>query len=106
MTATNQTTTQILNYLYDLKIYAWRQNTSGIPMSDGKFRPAAKTGLSDILAILPPVGRFLAIEIKTGSDRLRPEQEGFLKNVQRAGGFALVVVSFDDFVDKLNSLDI
>lgn len=104
MSQTNETTRAILNFLFEKRIFAWRQNTGGIPDPRGFFRPAAKTGVADILAIVPPNGQFLAIEIKTGRDRLRPEQEGFLQNVRTMGGLALVVKDYDQFLDSFQKL--
>lgn len=105
MTKTNETTHQISDHLFNLQIFSWRQNTTGIPLPGGGFRPAAKKGVSDILAILPPDGRFLAIEIKTGRDKLSPEQEGFLRNVEKMGGIGLVVKDFEDFKGKFEELE-
>lgn len=51
----------------------------------------APAGTSDILAILPPQGRFLAIEVKTPSGRLTADQRAFLEGVRRCGGVAMVV---------------
>ena len=103
-TITNETTSKILKFLFEHQIFAWRNNITGIPLSGGGFRPAAKTGVSDIIALLPPQARFCAIEVKTGRDRLRPEQEGFLKNVERMGGITLVVKDFEDFFEQWTSL--
>lgn len=102
MSQTNDTTRAILKFLFDKKIFAWRENTTGIPLPDGTFRPAAKTGKPDIMIILPPAGRFLAVEVKTGRDRLRPEQEGFLHNVRLMGGLAMVVKDFPDFLQQFS----
>lgn len=102
--ATNETTKAILHFLFLKKIYAWRNNTTGIPLPNGGFRPAAKKGTSDILGIIPPKGVFLAIEVKTGKDRLRPEQIGFIQSVKDSGGIALVVKDFGDFLTQWSSL--
>ncbi len=105
MTQTNETTRLILKYFFDHGIFAWRNNTTGIPLPDGRgFRPSAKKGVSDILALLPPQARFCAVEVKTGKDRLSPEQTGFLATVKRFGGVALVVKDFQDFEDQFISL--
>jgi hypothetical protein len=101
---TNETTKQILHFLFLKKIYAWRNNTTGIPLPNGGFRPAAKKGTSDILGFIPPNGRFLAIEVKTGKDRLREEQIGFIQSVKDSGGIALVVKDFDEFLAQWNAL--
>jgi hypothetical protein len=97
MSLTNKITNQIKYYLFTKGIFSWRQNTLPIPLPNGGFRPTAKTGISDIIAILPPRGRFLGIEIKTGRDRLRPEQLGFKANVERMGGIYMEVKNFEDF---------
>ncbi len=101
---TNQLTSQIIDYLLRHKCFAWRQNTNGLldPRS-GIYRPSQKAGVSDILAVLPPTGTFLAIEVKTGRDTLRPAQEGFLASVTAAGGLVLVVhnfIQFEEFIKQ------
>src|SRR3990167_6602807 len=104
MSTTNETTKQILNYLFEQGVFAWRQNTVGIPTQRG-WRPAAKTVVADILAVLPG-GKFMACEVKTNKDRLRPEQIGFLKNVESAGGVALIIKDFEDFRRQYDKSDI
>ena len=89
-TITNEATLKILNILFERRIYAWR-NSTGALGTRGHFYQMGKVGSSDIFALLPPNGRFLGIEIKTGADQLRPEQEGFIKNVQQMGGGIIVV---------------
>lgn len=99
MFESNDLTRQILDYLFLQGIYAWRQNSTGLfDPRKGIYRPAAKKGVSDILAIVPPTGRLLAIEVKVGKDRLRPEQEGFLRSVQDMGGLAFVARDFEQTV--------
>lgn len=105
MTKTNETTQLILNYLFKKGIYAWR-NSVGAIKSQGKFYQMGKLGSSDIFAVLPPHGTFLGIEIKTGADKLRPEQVGFIKNVQFRGGGAIVVKDFDDFFEQFRIIEI
>lgn len=100
---TNETTTRILNSLLRYGVFAWRNNTVGIPIHrDGQivgFRPSAKVGVSDIIGVYPCLGKglFLSIEVKTGKDRLRPEQEGFIQTINKLGGVALVVKDYEDF---------
>jgi len=102
MSATNETTKQILNYLFEQRIYAWRQNTAGIPLPSGGFRPAAKTGVGDIIIVFK--GRHIEVEIKSGKDRLRPEQIGHGINLKRAGGLQLVVKDFPDFLFQFENI--
>lgn len=102
---TNQTTVKILDFLIRHKIPCRRINVLGVPITrDGAqvgYRPSTMVGMSDILAWLPPSGRGLAVEIKTGKDKLRPEQVAFLSGIEKAGGISLVVSSFEDFEQKI-----
>jgi penicillin-binding protein-related factor A (putative recombinase) len=92
----NELTQKILDFLYRQGAYAFRVNTTGVPDAvRGRPRAAAKKGISDILAVYK--SRFIAIEVKVGKDQLRPEQIGFLKNIDHYGGFALVAKDFETF---------
>lgn len=71
-----------------------------LPTKHGMYQ-MGKVGSSDIFAILPPAGTFLGIEVKTGKDSLRPEQTGFIKNIEAMGGKCLVVKDFEDFEKKV-----
>lgn len=111
MSVTNETTKKILEDLYRRDVFAWRQNTGGIPIH-GKggiegFRPGGKRGIPDILGIQSTVcrecgtkGVFVGVEIKTGKDKLRPEQVGFHETARKLGAKILVVKDFEDFKDK------
>ena len=102
---TNETTNAILRFLFNAGIYSYRQNSLGVPIpGTGRFRSAPKTGLPDIVTILPPNGKHLGIEVKTGSDRLRPEQVGTLENIKRMGGAAFVVKDFEDFKSQFETI--
>jgi hypothetical protein len=101
---TNETTNAILDFLFRARIFSFRQNISGIPVPGGGFRPSGKRGQPDIVGILPPSGRFLGIEVKTGKDRLSPEQIGFHKNSRDAGALILVVHDFNDFLTQWNNI--
>lgn len=92
---------QILTYFdknFQDEVYAWRQNTTGIPDGKGHLRTAAKVGITDIVACA--FGAFVGIEIKTGKDRLRVEQIGFIKNIKHRKGIAIVVHDFEDFLSQ------
>ena len=92
--------------LYYLKvggILAWRTNNTGIydPVKK-RFRAfQGLRGVSDILGILAPSGRLLAVETKGPTGRLTPEQKVFLDRVRAAGGLALVVRDVDELVKAL-----
>jgi len=89
-------------------IPAWRNNTGGLPVQapstrvkvcgqtlevPGKrrFLRFGKKGSSDILGVLPPEGRFLAVETKRPGEKPTPEQVAFLDMISAAGGLALVI---------------
>jgi hypothetical protein len=66
---------------------AFRKNTTG------------RLGTSDILGVLPVNGRFCAIEVKIGRDKLTDDQTQFLTDVRKAGGLALEARdTFDAFL--------
>lgn len=44
---------------------------------------------------------FVALEVKVGTDRLRPEQRAFLEKVQTAGGIAAEIRSVQDAIAAL-----
>ncbi len=54
-------------------------------------------GGSDLVGIAPD-GRFLAVECKAATGRVRPEQVQFIDAVRRAGGLAGIARSADDAV--------
>ena len=86
---TNEATQLILNFLFKKGIYAKRHGVTGFSR-DNHFYQAGVPGGSDIFAWLPPHCIFLGIELKRGHDKLRPEQEGFIKNIQLMGGGVIV----------------
>lgn len=67
------------------------KNDAGIPIRFGVGSP----GGSDLVGIAPN-GKFLAVEMKTRTGRIRPEQQRFIDAVNRAGGIAGVCRSVED----------
>ncbi len=85
-------------------IPAWRNNTGAAKASyAGKMRYIRYSvpGASDVFAVLPPTGRFLAAEAKVGNNKTTPEQDAFLDNVKRAGGLAVVFHTLDELADAI-----
>jgi len=107
---TNELTQKILLFLFREGVYARRHGvvSSVASYTDSKgdtknrFVHGGITGGSDIFVWLPPSmgNKFWGIEIKTGKDRLRPEQVGFMLSVQKMGHLASVVKDFDDFLEQ------
>jgi hypothetical protein len=48
-------------------------------------------GEADIQGLIPPMGRGLAVEVKVGKDRLRPQQAQWAKMWVAGGGVHLVI---------------
>jgi hypothetical protein len=63
--------------------------------------PGLTTGASDLLGILAPLGRIVALEAKTGKAVATPEQERFMALVRKRGGFAAVFHSVDEAKEAL-----
>jgi hypothetical protein len=94
-------------------VFVWKQNTTG--MYDPKtkrfraLRGFCKVGISDILMVTSPDGRFGAIEVKTperakAMTRLHgfpctPEQNYFIQRVKTNGGFAGVATSLEEAIE-------
>ncbi|WP_167855506.1 VRR-NUC domain-containing protein [Hymenobacter fodinae] len=89
-TPTNSLTKALLVLLTLEGCTVWRQNNAGVFDNTLQVWRAGSSnpGISDILGYHRATGRFLAIEVKVGKDKLRPEQITFLEEVRRAGGFA------------------
>lgn len=117
MSQTNDTTRDILSHLFTARVFAWRQNVLPIPIYRAGqavgFRSGSKQGLPDICGIIPAgllrsggqlYGVPLFIEVKTGRDRLRPEQLGFIETARKMGGVVLVVKDFNDFKRQWDEL--
>jgi len=102
---------QILQYLSAKGIFAIRVNSGATQITnkkDGKTRYVrfnSAIGCSDIIAIWPKSGRFLAIEVKRPGGRLTPEQKQFQERVEASKGMAIVCYSVDDLISFLDSME-
>lgn len=72
------------------------KNAAGIPIKFGLC-----VGSSDLIGVSPD-GRFLAVEVKTPTGRIRPEQKRFIEAVRRHGGIAGIARSPADAVALLS----
>ena len=78
-------------------VVVWRNSVGVATYRDGRIMPyGLAKGASDLLGILAPQGRFLALEVKSAAGRLTDEQALFLALVRRCGGFAATVRSVPD----------
>ena len=84
--------------------FVWKANTTGIfDPTKNVFRSLSGyciRGVSDILGIMHPNGRMIAMEVKTPQRRnkVTAEQSYFLEQVKSFGGVAGVVTSIDDAI--------
>jgi hypothetical protein len=77
---------QILVWLESTGLLYWRQNAGFV----GHIT-LGPPGISDIVVILGPNGRFLGLEVKSAVGRLRPEQKSFRDRLESSGGIYCVV---------------
>lgn len=93
---------QILAYLELRGILHWRSNTGAavFPGKGGKqrFIRFGYPGISDIIAVIPGIGKIVAIEVKRPGEHPTPQQAAFLTQVEEQGGIALVA---DDVKDVM-----
>ena len=79
----------------------WRNNTGRLPdPRNGRWISFGLKGSADILGIIKG-GRFLAIETKTPTGRLRPEQVAFRTMVTAMGGLYVLARSTDDAISAV-----
>jgi len=98
---------QCLDYLALCRIPAWRNNTGAMRSEykgKSRFVRFSVPGCSDILGILPPLGRLLAVECKRPGGKVSPAQQAFLGLVERAGGLAVVAYSLDDLASVMRDM--
>jgi hypothetical protein len=91
----------ILDYLTLKRIFHWRNNTGAFKPEHGGYVRYGAKGSPDILAVLPPNGRLLGIEVKDVKGKLNDNQLAFKADLERAGGIYLVARSLDDVIEEL-----
>jgi hypothetical protein len=79
----------------------WRNTTGVAQHGQHVQRFGLCVGSSDLIGILAPAGRFVALEVKSATGRTTREQDMFLALIRRLGGFAAVVRSPQDAVAAL-----
>lgn len=74
----------------------WRNHT-GVTQGEERIRRYGLcVGSADLIGVLAPTGRLIALEVKSATGQTTPEQDLFLALVRRMGGFAAVVRSVSD----------
>ena len=67
--------------------------------------PSMQKGSADVSSIIKG-GKTVKWEIKIGADRQSEAQKNYQKQVESAGGHYFIVRSWEDFLEKYNSLTI
>lgn len=76
----------------------WRNSVGATRDGERVVRYGLAVGSADLVGVLAPTGRILALEVKGPSGRVAPAQAAWLGVVRRFGGFAAVVRSVDEAV--------
>ncbi len=84
-------------------VWCERMN-SGAARVGNRFIRFGFAGCPDVLGQLTD-GRFLGVEVKSPTGKLRPEQSLFLERVRGAGGVAFMARDLRDVLRELNQLD-
>jgi len=92
-------------YLRCFGFIAWRQN-SGVAKYKGEDGGVRRVqfgfpGLSDVGAIHPGSGRYVAVETKVPGKEATKEQREFLDEVNASGGVGFVAHNLDELHDEL-----
>ncbi len=78
-----------------------RTEAGGGLMPSGRFKRFGTRHWPDITAVVPPTGRALFIEVKTGRARLTAGQRRFRDCATDAGAVHIVARSADDLIEQL-----
>lgn len=95
---------QILVALSRAGVLAWKNHTGmGVSLSGNPIK-FGLVGSSDILGVIPPDGRFLGVEVKTGTGKQRKRQGKFETAVASRGGLYIVARSVEDALAAIPSI--
>lgn len=104
MTPEKRIQNDILVFLDSIGIYCWQTYGGAVfdPIKKVYRKPKSRftrAGVADILGIVS--GRVLAIEVKSATGRISPEQRVFIRCIQEAGGIAFVARSVEQVAVEL-----
>jgi len=75
----------------------WRNNVGQLADSRGiPVKYGLAVGSADLVGIIKPSGRWLAVEVKTPKGRATPEQLIWLQTVRDFGGIAVILRSVEE----------
>ena len=85
----------ILRWLKTTGLMFWRSN-SGSLFLRGRHINLGPLGCADISVIIPPLGRFVGMEVKSAKGKVRPEQVTYAAGLTQVGGLYFIVRSVQD----------
>lgn len=97
MLSEDQIKKQIMRFLklrHDITF--WRQNSG----RKGKIRFTSRNGISDIVCVVAPRGRFFGIEVKDAKRKQDDDQITFQEDIERVGGVYLLARSLNDVIQR------
>ena len=80
----------------------WRNNSGALKDQRGQLITYGLKGSADILGLLSPEGRFLAIEVKNERGKQNESQIAFEKMIKSMGGIYILARSVEDVYKGLN----
>lgn len=87
------------------KIPCSKINQRPVETSKGWRCPGAIKGFPDLVGVIPPHGRVLLVEVKSGGAVLRPDQRDVGDEWAKAGALFVVARSVDDVINALDPGD-
>ena len=90
----------ILEYLSYRKGFFWRNNSGGFRDIKNHFYRFGLKGSPDILGIIPPDGRLVAIEVKSATGQMTDDQRWFQEQVEKHGGVYVLARSVQDVIER------
>ncbi len=87
----------------DPRCKVWRNNSGALPDARGRVIRFGLAGSADILGLLRPSGRFLAIEVKAQNGRQSEAQRNFQRMITESGGLYVLAYSVQEAIDAISS---
>ena len=85
----------ILRWLKTTGLLFWRSN-SGSLFLRGRHINLGPLGCADISVVVPPLGRFVGLEVKSAKGKVRKDQVTYAAGLTAQGGLYFIVRSVED----------
>ena len=90
----------ILRWLKTTGLMFWRSN-SGSLFLRGRHINLGPLGCADISVVVPPLGRFVGMEVKSANGKIRKDQVTYAAGLTQQGGLYFIVRSVQDAMDAI-----